>query len=52
MMIAGLTVESAEPVTRMETVSAQEITLLVIEDVRLFMENQSASRFVAYQLSV
>ena len=52
MMIAELTVESAEPVTRMESVSAQEITLLVMEAVRLFMENQSVSRFVAYQVFV
>ena len=44
--------ESAEPVTSMEIVSAWEITLLVMEDVRLLMENQSASRFVAYQVSV
>ena len=52
MLIAGLTVESAEPVTSMENVSAREITQLVIVDVRLFMENQSVSRFVAYQVSV
>ena len=44
--------ESAEPVTGLESVSAREITLLVMEDVRLFMENQSASRFVAYQVFV
>jgi len=52
MLIAGLTVESAEPVTSMENVSAREITQLVIVDVRLFMENQSVSRFAAYQVSV
>ena len=51
MMIAGLTVESAEPVTSMESVSAREITLLT-KDVGLFMGNQSASRFVAYQVYV
>ena len=44
--------ESAEPVIRMESVSAREITLLVLQDVGLFMENQSVSRFAAYQVSV
>ena len=52
IMIAGLTVESAELVTSTESVSAREITLLVIEDVRFVKENQSATRFVAYQVSV
>ena len=51
MIIAGLTVGSAEPVTRMESVSAQEITLLT-QDVGLLTENQSVSRFVAYQVFV
>jgi len=52
-IIAELTVESAEPATSMESVSARENTLLVIEDVKLFKENQSVSnRFVAYQVSV
>jgi len=50
--IVGLSVENVEPVTRMETVSAQEITRLVSEDVRFVKENQSATRFVEYPVSV